>query len=189
MINITQKPCSNWNERDGFKPEIIVVHIAAGSLSSMDSWFAFKGSMVSAHYGTSEDGKEVHQYVAEDKAAWGCGKVRNPSFKLFKPNINPNKYTINIENAGVDLSLASSAQLSTLSELIKDIAGRYKIPLDRDHIIGHYEVNPIDKPFCPSKTHSVMDKLVSDLTAEEWVCVMCPRSKVELTKMFIKNLK
>jgi N-acetyl-anhydromuramyl-L-alanine amidase AmpD len=189
MINIIKKPCSNWNERDGFVPEIIAIHIADGSLESMDSWFAFKGSMVSAHYGISYDGKEIHQYIDESKAAWACGIANKPTFKLYKPNVNPNKYMISIENAGTNLAKSFPIQIETLCELIKDVAKRNNIPLDRDHIIGHFEVNPIGKPVCPSPDHSVMDRLVASLTMSDEICVMCPRSRVDLVKQIISNFK
>ncbi|MFZ1970767.1 MAG: N-acetylmuramoyl-L-alanine amidase [Candidatus Nanoarchaeia archaeon] len=32
------------------------------------------------------------------------------------------------------------AQITALTNLVSDIASRYKIPLDRDHIIGHYQI-------------------------------------------------
>lgn len=157
MINIIKKQCNNFYERKGFKPEIIVVHISAGSLSSMDSWFANPLSNASAHYGIGRDGVTIHQYVEEDKAAWANGAVSNPTFKLYKPNVNPNLYSISIENEGQDLMLAPAEQLNLLCELIKDICKRHNIPMDRDHIIGHYEINALNRPNCPSSTHAIID--------------------------------
>ncbi len=159
MVNITKKICSNWGERNGYKPEIIVIHISTGSLASMTSWFQNPASQVSAHYGVGKDGT-VLQYVEESKASWANGRVLNPTFKLLKPNVNPNQYTISIENEGDNLLYAPEKQLDTLAALIKEIATRYNIPIDRDHIIGHYQVDGVNKPYCPSSTHSVVDKIV-----------------------------
>lgn len=187
MINIIRKSCSNFSSRDGYVPEIIVVHISAGTLASMNSWFANPGSFVSAHYGVGKDGTIV-QYVDEANMAWSNGRVNYPTFKLLKKDVNPNKYTISIENEGMDLAKASDLQLQVLYYLIKDIAKRYNIPLDRDHIIGHFEIDSINKPFCPSRDHTIMDKIVKAIAPEEQVCVMCPKSKVDAVLNFIKGL-
>jgi len=187
-LKITKKVCPNFEDRMGYKPEIIVIHISAGTIAGMDSWFASPSSQVSAHYGVGIDGT-YSQYVDETKAAWANGRVKNPSFKLYKPNVNPNLYTISIENEGMDLSKAINIQLQALYSLIKDIASRNNIPLDRDHIIGHFEIDAVNKPFCPSPDHTIMDRIVTALNADPLVCVMCPQSKVDAVKNFISNLK
>jgi N-acetylmuramoyl-L-alanine amidase len=187
MINPIKKICSNWSERQGYKPELIVVHISAGSLTSMDNWFSTPGSQASAHYGVSKDGKIINQYVDESKMAWANGRVNNPTFVLYKPGVNPNLYTISIENEGMDLALAPEPQLQLLCDLIKDIAQRQNIPLDRDHIIGHFQIDALNRPYCPSPDHSIMDKIVARLktSPEEMIAVMCPISKVEIIKKII----
>lgn len=190
MLNIIKTICKNWGERDGYKPEMIVVHISAGSLTSMDSWFATPGSQASAHYGISKDGITIHQYVDESKMAWANGRVNNPTFKLYKPGVNPNKYSISIENEGQDLSKAPEVQLSTLCELIKDIAKRNNIIISRDTVIGHFQVDAINRPYCPSPDHSIMDKIVERINGkEEMVSIQVPRSKLDIIKNFLNNLK
>ncbi len=159
MIEIIKKPVKNFSEREGHKPEIIVVHISDGSLPSMTSWFSTPVSQASAHYAVGKDGS-ILQYVEEDKKAWHSGRVNNPTFKLYKKGLNPNLYTIGIENEGYDLSLAPEKQLNSLSKLIKDVATRWNIPIDRDHIIGHYQVDGINRVNCPSPDHSILDKIV-----------------------------
>ena len=32
--------------------------------------------------------------------------------------------------------------------------------MDRDHIIGHFEIDAVNRPYCPSPDHSIMDKIV-----------------------------
>lgn len=174
-MEIIKNICKNWSERDGYKPEVIVVHISAGSLTSMTDWFNTPNSQASAHYGIGKDGT-ILQYVEEDKKAWSCGRVNNPSFKLYKPGINPNLYTINIENEGMDLDKAPLEQMRKLCELIKDIAKRWGIPCDRDHIIGHFQIDAINRPYCPSPDHSIMDEIVL-LLKEDTVAV--PRKLLE----------
>jgi N-acetyl-anhydromuramyl-L-alanine amidase AmpD len=180
-MKIIQTPSPNFSEREGYKPELIVIHISAGSLTSMDSWFNTPNSQASAHYGVGKDGVTVHQYVQEDKKAWHAGRVNNPSFTLYKPGINPNLYTIGIENEGLDLDKAPVEQIRTLCELIKDIAARWNIPLDREHIIGHFQIDAINRPNCPSPNHAVIDEIVALLKTVDNVSV--PRKLlVEISK-------
>ena len=186
-MNIIQTPSKNFSEREGYKPELIVVHISAGSLTSMDSWFNTPSSQASAHYGVSKDGVTIHQYVQEDKKAWHAGRVNNPSFKLYKPGINPNLYTIGIENEGLDLANAPEVQLKALCELIRDIGTRFNIKLDRDHVIGHYQIDAINRNFCPSGDHTVLDRLVNRLNNDELVNIQVPKSKLaKITDFLLK---
>jgi N-acetylmuramoyl-L-alanine amidase len=158
-----QKLSPNFKQgRNGYKPEIIVIHIMQGTLESTDAWFANPASQVSSHYGVGLNG-EVHQYVKEEDQAWTQGYHDGATFKLHKPNVNPNVYCVSIEHEGQDLAKGTEDQLKATTELIRAIATRWNIPLDRDHIIGHYEVDPIRKPCCPSPDRTVMDKLVARL--------------------------
>lgn len=147
--------------RAGQKPEAIVIHIMAGTLKGTDAWFNNPKSQVSSHYGVGEGG-EVHQYVKEGDTAWANGRVSSPTSKLVKKKagINPNYYTISIENEGKDLSKQPGKQIEALAELVADIAKRNKIPLDREHVIGHYEIfSP--KPNCPSTKKEVLDRILA----------------------------
>lgn len=177
-MKIIQTPSKNFSEREGYKPELIVVHISAGSLTSMDSWFNTPNSQASSHYGVGKDGITIHQYVQEDKKAWHAGRVNNPSFTLYKPGINPNLYTIGIENEGLDLDKAPQIQINALVELIKDICMRNNIKMDREHIIGHFQIDAINRPYCPSPNHSIMDKIVKMLNSDEQL-VSVPRKLIE----------
>jgi N-acetyl-anhydromuramyl-L-alanine amidase AmpD len=188
-MNITKTLCKNfYNGRFGYKPEIIVIHISGGTEKSMDSWFATPGSQASAHYGIGKDGTTIHQYVEEINGAWANGRVNNPSFKFYKPGINPNYYTISIENEGTDLKLAPEVQIEALCVLIKDIAQRWHIPLDRDHIIGHYQIDAINRSYCPSPDHSLLDKIVTRLKPEEIVNIPVPKSKVDKVIAYLKTI-
>lgn len=188
-MNIIQKPSPNFNARTEFTPQILVIHIMAGTLVGTDSWFATPASQVSSHYGIGLNG-EIHQYIDEKNRAWHAGRVDHPSFSLYKPNVNPNDYTIGIEHEGQDLSTAPHNQLQASADLIKDICTRWNIPIDREHIIGHYQVYSI-KSGCPSTDHSIIDKIIGIITPiqEE----MVPLGKVSKSKLnrimnFLENL-
>lgn len=188
MINAIQKPSPNFNKgRDGYKVECVSIHIMDGSLIGTNSWFANPISQVSSHYGVGLKG-EIVKYISEEDTAYTQGYHEGATFKLHKPGVNPNKYFISIENEGTDLSNASPEQLQSLVSLIKDICGRYALPVDRDHIIGHYEVDPIRKPNCPTKDRTLLDKLIlmCQNTTDEMISIQCPKSKAEKIKKIIE---
>lgn len=127
----------------------IVIHIMEGSLSGTGEWFSNPISKVSAHYGIGKEGT-VHQYVAEDEAAWHAGKVVRPTARLVKerfPGINPNQYTIGIEHEGYANRPWTITMLNKSIALTADICKRYSIEPNRENIIAHREIRA-DKS-CP----------------------------------------
>ena len=125
--------------RHGSHPEAIVVHIMEGTLRGTDEWFANPESNVSAHYGIGQDGG-IHQYVAEGDTAWHAGRVERPTWDLLKEGVNPNRYTIGIEHEGHADTPWSEEMYRTSAALIRDVANRWSIPIDRDHVVGHREI-------------------------------------------------
>lgn len=173
----------NFNKgRSGYKPECIVIHVMAGSLTGTDSWFANPTSQVSTHYGIGFNG-EIHQYVEEEDVAWGNGRVSNPTYSLYKPNVNPNLYTISIEHEGQDLSKGTPEMIEASAKLVREIATRWNIPINRDHIIGHYQIFD-KKPFCPATDKSIIDKII-----EKARTVELPQSIKEQIKLKVKELE
>jgi hypothetical protein len=130
----------------GQKPEAIVVHVMEGTLAGADAWFKNPESKVSAHYGIGRRG-ELHQYVKEDDTAFHAGVVKHPSWTSLKPGVNPNSYTIGIEHEGDGRTDWTDAQYAAGGALIREIASRWGIPVDRQHIVGHHEIRA-DKT-CP----------------------------------------
>lgn len=189
-MNIIQKPSPNFNSRTQFKPELIVIHIMAGTLDGTDSWFSTPQSQVSAHYGIGLTG-EIHQYVAEENRAWHAGRVSKPSFALYKSGINPNDYTIGIEHEGTDLSKNAPEQLQASAELIRDICTRWNIPIDRKHIIAHSQIYSL-KPNCPATDKSVIDTIIAlaqpPIIPEEQVPITVPKSKLANITEYLLHL-
>jgi len=159
-MNIIQKISSNfWAGRKGYKPEAIVIHIMDGTLAGTDSWFNDPASQVSAHYGIGKNG-EVHQYVKEEDTAWHAGRIDMPTWKLIKLGINPNVYTIGIEHEGRPDDVWTDAMKQASASLIREICQRWQIPVDRDHIIGHFEIYS-KKPKCPATNKMIINELVA----------------------------
>ncbi len=144
--------------RKEYKPEVIVLHISAGTAESCIGWFSNPISQVSSHYMVSKKG-DIYSFVDEEDTAWCNGRVDNPTYKLYKNGVNPNLYTVSIEHEGQDLSIVEEKQIASTVELIKDIAKRWNIPIDRDHIIGHYQIFS-KKPVCPATDKSIIDRIV-----------------------------
>lgn len=162
-MNITQKKTPNfWDGRKGYRPEAVVIHIMEGTLAGTDSWFASPASQVSAHYGIGKNG-EVHQYVREADTAWHAGRVDAPVWTLIKSNVNPNLYTIGIEHEGKHDDTWTDALKEASATLISAACERWHIPIDRNHVIGHYEIDS-KKPNCPAVDKSIIDELSSRAT-------------------------
>lgn len=147
-MNIEKKliPINYTIGRYGFNPEAIVIHLMDGTLKGTDSWFRNPDAKASTHYGVGLKG-EVYQWVEEKDMAWGNGRVDRPTWKGIKPNANPNLYTISIEHEGKSGHKWTGDQYSATAELVKEIAKRWNIPLDADHIIIHSEIYA-KKPGC-----------------------------------------
>jgi N-acetylmuramoyl-L-alanine amidase len=109
--------------------DMIVVHVAQGSYSSTVGWFQNRRANASAHYVVGPKG-QVAQCVHNEDIAWHAG---------WWPT---NKRSIGIEHAGyignprsfTRRMYRSSAKLSAY------LSGRFKIPVNRRHIIGHNQV-------------------------------------------------
>jgi N-acetyl-anhydromuramyl-L-alanine amidase AmpD len=159
-MNIIQKPVSNRSiGRFGYKPEAIVVHIAEGYLEGAYSWFNNPVSQASSHYMIGKNG-DIWQFVANENTAWHAGVVLNPSWNLLKPGVNPNFYTFGIEHEGFTGELWTIPMVEASAELIGTLCREYQIPLDRNHIIGHYQINSVNRSNCPG-TGINIDNLIN----------------------------
>jgi N-acetyl-anhydromuramyl-L-alanine amidase AmpD len=132
--------------RSGYKPEAIVIHICEGTLAGTVAWFKNPRSIVSAHYIVGKDGS-VTQMVAPENTAWHAGLVKNPTWPLIKKGINPNLYTIGIENEGFATEAPTLLQFYSLVRLVQQLAAKFNIALDEKHIIPHHSIRA-DKT-CP----------------------------------------
>lgn len=154
--------CASNNFRPGRPvgqhPEAIVIHVITGSLKSADGWFNNPVANVSAHYGVGIDG-QIHQYVAETDTAYHAGIVVNPTAPLVqdRPNLNPNFYTIGVEHEGQPEDAWTEAQATASAALIVELAQRWSIPLDGQHIIAHHQIRA--SKTCPGNQQKV-DELI-----------------------------
>jgi N-acetyl-anhydromuramyl-L-alanine amidase AmpD len=129
--------------RDGCRPEAIVLHTNVGGFDGTLDWFSRPESGVSAHYLVGLDGR-VAQIVDEEDTARHAGRVQQPTAVVVQGrDESPNLFTIGIEfedGGDPDGVARPDAQYAAGAALVADIAGRWSIPLDRDHVIGHREI-------------------------------------------------
>jgi peptidoglycan hydrolase-like protein with peptidoglycan-binding domain len=123
----------------GLRPEAIVIHIAEGSLVGTIAHFQNPDAGVSAHYLVARDGS-VHQFVEETDTAFHAGIIVNPPKPLPRSGVNPNFYTIGIEHEGRAGDEWPEAMYAASAELVAEIAARWNIPLDEDHLLLHREI-------------------------------------------------
>ena len=169
-MNITQKSSPNhYNGRNGWKPDMIVCHITDGSYGGAVSWLCNPGAQASAHFVVSRAG-QVTQLVNLTDAAWcnGTSVTTGHAYHYSASTLplvrqratNANYYTISIEHEGMynqTHGALTAAQQATTVELIKHIRSEVQrlygitIPTDRQHIVGHCEISPREKPSCPGE--------------------------------------
>jgi N-acetyl-anhydromuramyl-L-alanine amidase AmpD len=79
----------------------------------------------------------IDQYVLEHDTAFHAGLVVLPTWPRLRPKVNPNFYTIGIELEGARDDSWPAAQIQAAATLIADIARRWHIPVDADHVVTH----------------------------------------------------
>lgn len=136
--------------RSGYKPLLIVNHIMAGYFLGTRSWFNNPNSKTSAHFGISKKG-EIDQYVKVEDTAWHANPARRPTITLPYPNVNPNFYTIGIEWEGFAGDVPTEKQYQAGLWLNKELLQYIPIKPVREMIVGHYQINSVNRPNCPGK--------------------------------------
>jgi N-acetyl-anhydromuramyl-L-alanine amidase AmpD len=167
---IINKPTTNKYSRDGNIPDMICCHQTSGTkASSALNWFLDKLSFTSANFLVDQDGT-IYQCVPINYGAWCNGnkiklseinesnhytKSLNPIIRSRK--INANKYTVSIEFVHKGLGDITDKQKESGLWLMKYIIAEikriynYDFIIDRQHIIGHYEISPVKKAGCAGK--------------------------------------
>jgi N-acetyl-anhydromuramyl-L-alanine amidase AmpD len=143
------------------KPQAICCHVMQGSLIGTRTHFGLSTTRASAHYGIGLAG-QIHQYVMLEHGAWANGFIQKGTWPGIKwhSDVNPNLYTISVEFEGrhkVDERgristpdwIPTKAQIDVATDLIAWLCLTYGISANRETVFGHYEVDNVDRPFCP----------------------------------------
>ena len=153
-------PSPNFSSREGRKIIAIVDHVTAGSFPGCLSWLQNPAAQASAHYLITKTGRII-QMVKEGDKAWHAGSVNKPNWSLYD-GTNPNLYTLGIEHEGQSGEALTEAQYQSTLFLHKELTLKYDIPIDTDHIIGHYRIDSVNKSKCPG-TGFPWNRLFKDL--------------------------
>ncbi|MEV6836502.1 N-acetylmuramoyl-L-alanine amidase [Streptomyces sp. NPDC051133] len=118
---------------DDYPVDRVVVHVTQGGYASAVKVFQDPAHGAAAHYIVRKDGR-VTQLVRELDVAFHAG------------NRAYNERSVGIEHEGfvADASSFTDAMYAASARLTAAICGRYGIPVDREHIVGHVEVPGTD---------------------------------------------
>ncbi|PZR99199.1 MAG: hypothetical protein DLM69_07625, partial [Candidatus Chloroheliales bacterium] len=108
---------------------MVLIHDTEGPYQASIDYLLQSGASV--HYILRSSDGDITQMVREVNAAWHAG------------NLSYNRRSIGIEHEGYANAAANwytDTMLTASAKLVADICRRYNIPIDRDHIIGHYQV-------------------------------------------------
>ncbi len=126
---------------DGQQIEYIVIHDTEASYDDTVSTFQDPATEASAHYLIGAGDGRVAQLVATANTAWHTG---NRTFNMHSIGLEHEGYALG-RNPDKRPTWYSEQLYRSSAELTRYLAGKYGIPLDRQHIIGHDEIpKPID---------------------------------------------
>jgi len=140
-------PSPNFSSREGRTPIAIVDHITAGAFPGCQDWLCDPAAQASAGYIVTKIGRII-QLVKDGAKAWHAGVVNKPSWVLYDGS-NPNLYTIGIEHEGQPGDTLTPIQYQATLWLHQQLIKQWGIPVDTDHIIGHYRIDSVDRANCP----------------------------------------
>ncbi|MEV7419968.1 peptidoglycan recognition family protein [Streptomyces sp. NPDC089919] len=136
-LNCRFVPAAATNYQVGSRPQndvaidTIVIHDIEGSYQAGVETFQDPSSGVSAHYILSAEGAEATQMVATKDVAFHAG------------NYWVNMHSVGIEHTGYAAQGAgwfTPATYRATADLVRYLAQRFGVPLDRQHVIGHENV-------------------------------------------------
>ena len=126
---------ANYSSRGGEPITKIIIHTAEGYTGGLDT-FRDPSRGASAHYAIGWDGTRVGLVREEDKA-----------WHIIVGNLNAS--TIGIEHVGFAHAMQpgtatewSVPMLKASAKLVAELARRYGIPIDREHVVAHGDLDP-----------------------------------------------
>ena len=167
QFKIVWKPSPNFTKgRRGRKIIAIVNHITAGNYPGCLSWLQNPKAKASAHYLVTKLG-DIYQLVKDEDTAWHAGIVNQPNWPLYD-GTNPNHITIGIEHECISGGRLTEMQYQATLWLHKQLCIKHGIPVDNNHIIGHYRTDSVNRPNDPGPDFP-WQRLFADLKGSEKV--------------------
>ncbi len=144
-------PSPNYSARpSGVRASMVIIHTCEGAFAGCAGWLRNSASGVSAHYVVKENGGEVAQLVREASKAWHIAAAYKCSLNgdtdCAKNGSSSNNFTVGIEHAGFGAQASwPAAQIEASAKLVCDITKRNGIARDRQHIVGHGQLQPYNR--------------------------------------------
>ena len=159
------------------KPTILlVVHITGNSrLPSAEGEAAYSnrdGSTASFTFVTNRDGSIVQCLDPETETPWTNGDINDPNTRLSTIEaMNTAKYSANeycwmtCENVGYEPNghPITDAQVETLAQLTAWGSAQSGIPISRETVIGHRDINNVTRHNCPTSGNlgEFLDRIIT----------------------------
>lgn len=124
------------------------------------SWLRNPVAKASAHYVVTKTGV-VYQLVKDEDTAWHAGIINKPGWTLYDGS-NPNYYSLGIEHEALAGESLTEPQYQATLELHRMLVEKHKIPVDRNHIIGHYYLDSVNRQNDPGPGFP-WNRLLNDL--------------------------
>lgn len=159
-------PIRRYSRESPYAMERVVLHFVSGVVLSREDPYnkdlvrgIFTDYQVSVHYIIDREGG-IRCYVPENRVAYHAGYGSWGGIEKYTDWLNDYSIGIEIMAIGSQQDMAqyldesaynsldpsligyTDAQYDALIALLKDICARHKIPMDREHIIGHEEYSP-----------------------------------------------
>lgn len=152
-----------------------VVHITGNSRlptgQSEAAWRINDTSLQnSATFFVNRDGSVV-QCLSDPlrMAPWANGDLQNPDTSnpriaaVVRDRVNANQRTVvAIENVGYEPgSSITAAQEAANARIIAHYHAKAGIPVSRQTVVGHYQINAVNRPNCPGVNKALIDRIVA----------------------------
>ncbi len=142
----------------------IGVHISGATWQSNYNWIM--NPRANASYNALiKDNGDIVSLVPEGNPAYSHGKINKATWPLLKKGVNPNIYTLSFARTGSNQNTWTPQQMQSAIKLIKYWGAKYNIPLKRPYIFGHFEIDAVDRWYCPGKPF--FDALIKELESVE----------------------
>jgi hypothetical protein len=159
---LTRAGRGRWLNGEKLAPVIIVIHIQEGE-NDLPSYFA--GIQSDSTHWAKYSGSLVRMMLDSD-TVWTNGfylepiNHANPVIEqLYQKEIPSNVVSLTVEIQGFAGKAPTEAQYKALGKLVAFWCLSYKIPCDRLHVVGHYEIG--EHKQCPGKAVSI-ERIVAE---------------------------
>jgi len=136
--------------RRGHKISGIGLHITGAAWQSNYSWIMNPAANASYNAVIKDDGTVV-SLVPEGCAAYSHGKINRPTWPLLRAGVNPNLDTLSLARTGSNQNSWTPGQLASTLKVLRHWSALYDIPLKRPYIFGHFEIDSVDRWYCPGR--------------------------------------